>query len=1124
MYSRSDSSGKHGPSSHRLWFAGLVGAAALALVPLAFHAERRFETVAHIEGGEAEYVEQQLATRFRSPFVNRVVLVIQGLPPADSEEGANVLRKIVDGLRIPEVSGIVSRLDLADPIFLGRGGTFVLIGLAPTSGSVESLVPRIRERVRMLQDHLRNSYPVVKLELTGEMPLNFDLRKASSDDVRKGESLVLPATLVLLLFAFGSFVAALIPLAVGQLAISMTLGIAALLASRWNLSILVQNVAAMLGLGLGIDYALLMLSRFREALAAGHDRREASDRAARQAGHTLFISASTVGIGFAALLTVPISEIRSIGVSGLIVAGASVLLVYAIVPAVLAFLGTRVDAGALPFLRKWNPDSSAYARDRWKRWGRFITTHPWTGILLAGAPLLLLATQATRLDTDLPRGDWLPPAAESVRAFHSLEQMGRAGIVQSLRVLLELPSDSVWQSKSGWNAAARLSDRLASDPRTDRVISLATLTDGNQDAIASLSAETRRSFLRSDGHATLLELLPAPSVSPSEQMRWVRELRQTPAVDLTGVADARVRIGGIPALNADYESAVGNRLILVIALVVGGTLVALLVGFRSLFSAVKAIALNLLSVGAAFGTLVLVFQEGHGSRFLGVGEGTEGVFPIVPILTFAIVFGLSMDYEVFLVARVLEARRSGLSESEAISEGLARTAGLITSAAAIMIVVFAGFTLGDFLVIKMLGLALAVAVLIDATLVRMVIGPALLTLAGDWNWWPWGLTSASSAAGRSSLMHTNAAPAVMRERLEIRQANDADNEGLVALTRATPMSGTIALRIDRDPDFFALLRLRGDSKVYVAVCGREVVGCISAALRPSYICGVPEVTAYIGDMKVHPRFSGSRLALRLIQTLEAHLRLAGIDLCFSVVAAGNQRAIPLFAGRLGTPRWAPLGRFVVEELLPSPLERPSRRYHVQVAEKKDIPAITALLDRFHRSRQFGPQILENEVAETLSAADVLPFSKTLVARDGTRVVATLSILDTAPVKRNVLLGAPSSARAALALLRFIAAPLPGFCIPRIGQALRLLTARYFACEEGHNDALEVLVRRARLEGFRQRVSFLVLGLHERDPLRRIVRGMPRFTFSSLAFATSLGTPARLDMIAGGIPFEDYALV
>src|SRR5271167_2273844 len=370
-----------GPVRRFSWIAGLTAAVALALSPLSFHVERRLDTAVRLEGSESDYVAQQLATRFRSPFTDRVVLVIQGLPPADSDEGAEALTKIVNALKGPDVSAIVSRLDLHDPIFLGDGGgTFVLIGLAPVNGPLELLVPRIRERARMLQDQFRNRYPAVKLELTGELPLNFDLRKASSDDVRKGESLVLPATLALLLLAFASFVAALIPLAVGQLAISMALGIAALLALRWHLSILVQNLAAMLGLSLGIDYALLMVSRFREALSAGHGPSEASGIAARQAGHTLLVSASTVAIGFAALLTVPISEIRSVGVAGFVVAGASVLLATTLLPAALALLGSRINFGIVPFVRRLNPDASVHERDLWKRWGRRITSHPWTAL------------------------------------------------------------------------------------------------------------------------------------------------------------------------------------------------------------------------------------------------------------------------------------------------------------------------------------------------------------------------------------------------------------------------------------------------------------------------------------------------------------------------------------------------------------------------------------------------------------------------------------------------------------------------------------------------------------------------------------------------------------------------
>src|SRR6202046_1243591 len=727
----------------RFWVSGIVLAAVIALLPFSFHAERHLETATRVEGSQAETVREELASRFRSPFVDRVVLGIEGLPPADSEECGEALATIVAGLREqPGVSGVLSYLEWRDPIFLGReAGTFVLVGLTSTGGPVESLVPELHQLASSLENQLRGRYPAVKLELTGEIPLNFDIRKASAADVHRGESLVIPATLVLLLVAFGSLMAALIPLAVGQLAIATTLAITGFLAQRWHLSILVQNLATMLGLGLGIDYALLMISRFREAMSAGNDGPTAGAIAARQAGRTLLISASTVAIGFLALLTVPISEIRSIGVAGFLVAGISVLLTNTLVPALLALLGPRIDAGRLPFTPKLDPHRAEQTGKRWRRWGKVIVAHPWLALFLAGAPLVLLAWQAKRLDTSVPQGDWLPKSAESVQALHSLERMDRVGVVYSMRLMVELPSGSIAESGPEWNPLDNLSKRLASDPRCARVISITTIAEGNRSALTDLSRETRRTFLSGDGHAALLEVLPATSVSLRDQVNWVRELRKTGATTLTGVPGATMLIGGIPALNADYQSIVGDHFASVTALVVVGTLIALLVGFRSIVAPIKAIALNLLSVAASFGALVLVFQDGHGSSLLGVPGGTGSVFPIVPIVAFAIVFGLSMDYEVFLVARVLEARRSGLSEMDAIPEGMARTAGLITSAAAIMIVVFAAFTFGDFLVVKMIGFTLAVAVLIDATLVRIVIGPALLRIAGDWNWWPGGLAT-----------------------------------------------------------------------------------------------------------------------------------------------------------------------------------------------------------------------------------------------------------------------------------------------------------------------------------------------------------------------------------------------
>ena len=736
----------------RFWLAMSGFVIALALVPFSSKVEGRLEAAVHIQGGEAEGVDRELAQRFQSPYAHQVILVISGLPDADSAKGADALSFLTTTLRSePGVSGALSSLDWPDPMFTGNnGGALIIVGLEPRDHDIEALVPKLRARADWMAAQLRPQFPNIKLEITGDTPLNYDLRKVSADDVNQAEVRVMPVTLLLLLLAFGSLVAALLPLGVGLLSISMTMGAAALLANYLHLSILMQNVATMLSLGLGIDYALLMVSRFREALAAGHDPGTAADIARGQAGHTLLISATTVAIGFSALLTVPISELRSIGIGGLLVTASSVMLCTFILPWVLGLLGHRINAIRVRLPRRWRRKPDAIAGSsiaRWRRWGSVVTRRPWTALLLAGLPLLALAFQARRISTGLPDGDWLPASAPSVQAVHTLQDMGRTGIVQSLRVILELPPSSPPLSPAGWRAVSRLTERLQADPRTQEVISLATLSGmaDTADGISDTPEATRKSFLRGDGRATLIEVLPTAAVTANDAVRWVRELRGANMAAITGVPGAVLRVGGIPGLDADYDSVVKERMPIVVTYVVLGSFVALLLGLRSLFAAFKAVLLNLLSVGAAFGALVLVFQDGHGGRLFGVGAPTETVFPIVPILSFAIVFGLSMDYEVFLVARVLEERRRGLSERSAVIEGLASTAGLITSAAAIMIVVFSAFTMGSFLVVKMLGFTLAVAVFVDATAVRMVVGPALLQLAGDWNWWPLGLRGATPA-------------------------------------------------------------------------------------------------------------------------------------------------------------------------------------------------------------------------------------------------------------------------------------------------------------------------------------------------------------------------------------------
>src|SRR5260221_2900615 len=429
----------------RFWLAMAGFSMALALMPFSYQVERRLETAAHIKGGESEKVEQELAQRFQSPYAHRLVLVISGIPDPDSAKGADTLGFLTSSLRdVPGVSGAISSPDWADPLFTGNnGGALIIVGSNQPDKAVEALVPILRAKADWMEGQLKGQYPNIKLEITGAMPLTFDLRKVSADDVRHAEERAMPVTLLLLLLAFGSLVAAILPLGIGVLSISMALGAAGLLARYLHLSILVQNRATMLGLGLGFDYALLMVSRFREALDEGYDAGRAADIAAGQAGRTLIISATTVAIGFSALLTVPISELRSIGIAGLLVTVLSVILCTSILPCVLGLLGHRIDAARVrrrgtqlktPLeTQVKTTDSLCAPTERWVRWGSIITRRPWTALLVAGIPLLVLALQTRRISPGIPDHDSLPPTAESVRALHTLQDMGRSGIVQALR-------------------------------------------------------------------------------------------------------------------------------------------------------------------------------------------------------------------------------------------------------------------------------------------------------------------------------------------------------------------------------------------------------------------------------------------------------------------------------------------------------------------------------------------------------------------------------------------------------------------------------------------------------------------------------------------------------------------
>ena len=711
---------------------------AVAMAPSAMRVHRDFEIAAKVHESEAAAVDSLVAARFASPFARYAVLVAAGVPSPSGPEGRAALARIHSSIdTIGGVTGLLSFLTSGDTLYQGpRSGTFVIVGLDASLRDADEIVPRLRAATATVGADLARIYRGATLRWTGTAVINHDIRVATAQEARTAELRVLPLTLLLLYLAFRAVVASILPLLTASLAIVIALGTAALINAVWPLSILLQNMTTMIGLGAGIDYGLLMVSRFREARAAGLSPEAAAAGAARDAGGTIALSGAAVIIGLAALLLIPFNELQSIGVGGILVVAVSVLLSRTFLPAVLALLGSRIDAGRVA--RSSAERTAGAARSPWRAWGQLVVRRPVLVLLVAGAPLCLLTWQARSLDTRVPRGDWLPRGIESGLAIADLNAMQRGGFGNAVRVLLELPPESCVVTPDGWHAVRRATAFLEVESRLARVTFVTTAFPGDVPSRGDMSMAPTgagKMFVSPDGCSTIIEGIPTESRDINDITALVRELR-SPAFDAAiGLASVRVRVGGAPARNADNEDAIAARTPRIIALVVGLTLLALMVGFRSVLVPIKAVALNLLSIGAAFGAVVMVFQDGHGAALIGLDAPLSGVFPAIPVLVFCVVFGLSMDYEVFLVTRVAEARRR-MAESNAIIEGLHHTGGVITSAAAIMIVVFAAFALSSFYFIKILGFALAVAVFVDATIVRLAIGPALLVLAGRWNWWP----------------------------------------------------------------------------------------------------------------------------------------------------------------------------------------------------------------------------------------------------------------------------------------------------------------------------------------------------------------------------------------------------
>jgi len=709
------------------------------------------DEVVAVEGGVLSHSEAQRATRliqeaFPQPISHFFVITIEAPVPIDSPRTRALIEAVSNAAAAESyINTVVSYFVTPDSSFISADRRTTFLIAAAKADSLHDPTPEV-PGFRTAIHSAVESFPSgadFEVHVTGGPALDYDVRTVSTEDVRSGERKSLPASGVILILAFGALVAAILPLIVGVFAITCALALVHVAAAFHPMSVFVLTIVSMVGLAVGIDYSLLIVTRFREELNRGRGARAAAARTITTAGRAVVTSGLTVAVGFASLLITPTTETRSVGIGGLFVVTAAVLLSVTFLPALLSYLGRAIDAP------RWLARRLAWyhAPAGWERWARWLGRHPWRALILGGFAVALITWPLTQIKIGLPRSNWFPSNTESTDGVETLEKMGARGTLQPVRLVFQAPEGQRIVGSRYIRALKLLSDSLHADPRIAQVRSVVdiqpgmsalryTMLYGNVESARARAPEFYSAYLSDDGRTTLMDVLLADTTSFTSSMDVARSIRALVNNRADGLDSVEVLVGGFAASSVDLQNELLKQFPLVIALVLLTTSVMLFIAFRSILVPIKAVIMNCLSVAGAFGVTVLVFQNGVGAKMFGLDGPTEAVYVAVPVLVFAVVFGLSMDYEVFLLSRIKEAfDRTGRND-QATMQGLTATATVITSAAAIMIVVFGVFSFSRVLAAQQLGFALAVAVLLDATLIRMVLVPAIMHIAGRWNWWP----------------------------------------------------------------------------------------------------------------------------------------------------------------------------------------------------------------------------------------------------------------------------------------------------------------------------------------------------------------------------------------------------
>ncbi len=545
--------------------------------------------------------------------------------------------------------------------------------------------------------------------VTGTASISSDFSATSERDLRQGEGIDVPIALVILLLVFGTLVAAALPILLSVIAITFAVALTAVLGQGFDVSVFALNMVSMMGLATGIDYSLFIVSRYREERLRGRDKVDALTVTGGSASRAVFFSGMTVVLALVGMLVVPTNIFASLALGAMLAVTMAVAAALTLLPAALSLLGDRIDRLHVPYLGKRLLDSRADGRvSIIARLAQRAMRRPAIALAIGAGLLVLAASPSIGMKTGVSGVGTLPDDFESKQGFAVLDEQFSAGAVSPMQVVVDAPAGAQGVKE----AVARLQASMAGD-----------------EAFGPSQVATSPA-----GELTLVSVPVADEASGDLSIAKVRELRSDLIPAAFAGSGASVYVTGETAGNVDYMDIVDTYFPYVVGLVLALSFVLLLVAFRSVVIPATAIVMNLLSVGAAYGLLTLVSQRGWGAGLLGFQQ-VDAIEQWVPLFLFSVLFGLSMDYQVFLLSRIKEDYDRSGDNRAAVGSGIGSTAGIITGAALIMVAVFTGFASGDLVMFQQMGFGLAVAVLLDATIVRTLVVPSTMSLLGRWNWY-----------------------------------------------------------------------------------------------------------------------------------------------------------------------------------------------------------------------------------------------------------------------------------------------------------------------------------------------------------------------------------------------------